>query len=342
MNTENQYIETDLGNIAPNPRGEYDPGASYEYLDLVEYAGGSFLCLAELGTTITDIAPAQGRTTAEWQRLAIPGNLTPEYIAMHDDVVNKAAETAENTKVVQNARENVIAMENNVQLRQSQTAQDAEKAEQSKDSAAGYALTAERSRQYAQEAEENIRMRVGTVDEIVNAAKEEIDQARQSANAAVVTQQETSTQAIKNAESDAKTEISRQTEDSLTYITQEADFYMKGVYQEAGSYVEQANASLLQTAQQGVADIQNEGAARLAGINKAGTDNAALVEGVGTAQVQSIQQEGDTQIQNVQAAAAEIQGDRGQIAKNTAALGGLSFCLAEDGGLDITIETEGE
>lgn len=33
--TENNYQETDLGNVSLNPRGEYDPGASYEYLDTV-------------------------------------------------------------------------------------------------------------------------------------------------------------------------------------------------------------------------------------------------------------------------------------------------------------------
>ena len=35
MESENKYIETDLGNVAPNPRGEYDPAAAYGCLDLV-------------------------------------------------------------------------------------------------------------------------------------------------------------------------------------------------------------------------------------------------------------------------------------------------------------------
>lgn len=48
-NTEHNYQETDLGNVSPNPRGEYDPSTEYEYLDLVSYQGGSYLCLAELG-----------------------------------------------------------------------------------------------------------------------------------------------------------------------------------------------------------------------------------------------------------------------------------------------------
>ena len=40
-NTENNYTETDLGNISLNPRGKYDSSATYEYLDTVSYQGGS-------------------------------------------------------------------------------------------------------------------------------------------------------------------------------------------------------------------------------------------------------------------------------------------------------------
>ena len=69
--TENNYQETDLGNVSLNPRGEYDPGASYEYLDTVSYQGGSYTCLAELGTTITGIAPDPGRNTDAWQMLTL-------------------------------------------------------------------------------------------------------------------------------------------------------------------------------------------------------------------------------------------------------------------------------
>ena len=88
MNTENHYQETDLGNIAPNPRGEYSQEELYEYLDLVVFEGGSYVCLAENGTAITGISPESGRTTQYWQVITIPGSLTPEYIAMHDRVVN--------------------------------------------------------------------------------------------------------------------------------------------------------------------------------------------------------------------------------------------------------------
>lgn len=92
MQTENTYVETDLGNIALNPRGEYSDEVSYEYLDTVSYKGGSYVCLAELTKTISGIAPVQGKNTEYWQILTLPGQLTPEAVAMHDDVAQNVKE----------------------------------------------------------------------------------------------------------------------------------------------------------------------------------------------------------------------------------------------------------
>lgn len=61
MQTENTYVETDLGNIALNPRGEYSGEASYEHLDTVSYMGGSYVCLAELTKTISGIGAGARR-----------------------------------------------------------------------------------------------------------------------------------------------------------------------------------------------------------------------------------------------------------------------------------------
>lgn len=71
-NTENNYQETDLGNVAPHPADEYDPKASYEYLDVVNYKGGSYICRVE-DRTVTGIAPAHGKNTDIWQLLTLPG-----------------------------------------------------------------------------------------------------------------------------------------------------------------------------------------------------------------------------------------------------------------------------
>ena len=196
MNTENHYQETDLGNIAPNPRGEYRQEEPYEYLDLVVFEGGSYVCLAENGTTITGISPESGKTTQYWQVITIPGSLTPEYIAMHDRVVNLSEQVEADTEEVRTAEQNVSGMEMNVAQMQEQTRKSAEAVEQSKDSAAGYASSADASRQAVEESEQNINAQVTGFDvhvsEKTEEAENEIEAARIAANKAIIAQQEQS------------------------------------------------------------------------------------------------------------------------------------------------------
>lgn len=228
--TVNSYSETDLGNISPNPRGEYDPETSYEYLDLVNYKGGSYLCLADLGTTVTGVAPAHGKNTDTWQLLTLPGGLTPEYIAMHDDVVNKAEQVEDSRAAVEAAQEEIEAAQADVQQLHSDTVEAAQKASDSRDSAAGYAQAAETSRQAAAESEQNVNAQITGFDthvsESVTQAQEEIAATRQQAIRAVASQQVTSTQAVKDQtasyitekETSAKTEIGNYTSEKVAEI----------------------------------------------------------------------------------------------------------------------------
>ena len=198
--TVNDYMETDLGNVAPNPRGEYSETAAYEYLDLVAYAGGSYLCIREEGT-VTGTAPEKGKDTATWQEVSLPGELTPEYVAMHDDVVNKATSVAEDTKTVASDREQVASMRENVAALQEQTAQDAQEAEKNWEASAGFASLAEESRKAASESEKNIRMLVEGfdthVEEQKQSAQEDITDSRQTAIKAIAAQQVSSANAVK-------------------------------------------------------------------------------------------------------------------------------------------------
>lgn len=227
MNTENNYIETDLGNVSLNPRGEYDPSAAYEYLDAVSYQGGSYFCTAEFETTITGIAPAQGRTTENWQLIALPGNMTPEYIAMHDDVVNKAKQVEASRAAVELSQQEIEAAQADVQQLHSDTEQAAHGAENSRDTAAGYAQSAEQSRKSASESEQNINAQItgfdAKVSESISQAKEEIDSTRQQAINAITSQQNTSVNAVKEQtdnyflqkETEAKTNIERYTNQEI-------------------------------------------------------------------------------------------------------------------------------
>lgn len=198
--TVNEYNETDLGNVAPNPRGDYSETGEYEYLDLVAYAGGSYICTKEDGT-ISGTAPTPGKTTEIWQEVSRPGDLTPEYVAMHDDVVNKAASVAEDAASVAADRVQVEGMKENVAVLQEQTAQDAQLTKEYRESAAGYASAAETSRTAAGESEENIRALVNGFDNHVEeqkqSAQEEITTSRQAAIKAIAAQQVLSVNAVK-------------------------------------------------------------------------------------------------------------------------------------------------
>lgn len=198
--TVNEYRETDLGNVAPNPRGDYSETAEYEYLDLVAYAGGSYMCILEEGT-VTGTAPTPGKTTEIWQEVSRPGNLTPEYVALHDDVVNKAASVAEDAASVASDREQVEGMEENVAALQEQTAQDAQLTKEYRESAAGYASAAETSRTAAGESEENVRALVNGFDSHVKeqkqSAQENITASRQDAIKAIAAQQVSSVNSVK-------------------------------------------------------------------------------------------------------------------------------------------------
>ena len=206
MNTENNYIETDLGNVALNPRGEYDSSAAYEYLDAVSYQGGSYFCLAELETTITGIAPDSGHNSEHWQMIALPGDMTPEYIAAYDDVINKAKQVETSRAAVELSQQEIESAHTDMQQLHSNTVQAAQEAENSRDSAAGYAQSAEQSRKVASESEQNINAQITGFDEkvteSVTLAQAEIDKTRKQAIQTIISQQEISVKNVKSQTED--------------------------------------------------------------------------------------------------------------------------------------------
>ncbi len=230
MRTENDYTETDLGNISPNPRGEYDEKASYEYLDLISYQGGSYLCLAEPKTIVSGIAPKAGQNTEVWQMIALPGELTPEYIAMHDDTIAKAKQTEASRTAAELAQEAAETVRTDVVQMHSETLQAATEARENCDSSAGYAQAAELSRKAAAESEQNINAQVTgfetEVSESVTQATEQIATARQKAVQTITSQQDTSVQAVKDQtaayisekNTEAKKEITDHAEQEIVRI----------------------------------------------------------------------------------------------------------------------------
>lgn len=250
MKTENNYQETDLGNVSLNPRGEYDPETAYEYLDTVSYQGGSYVCRIENGTTITGTAPEPGHNTDIWQMLTLPGNLRPDYIAMHDDVVNKAAQVEISRAAVEQAQQEVEAAQADVQQLHEDTVQTAQEAENSRDSAAGYAQSAEASRKAAAESEQNINAKMTDLDqkvsESVSKATGDIATARQQAIDTITTQEAKSTAEVKrvgtaalDSAKQASQDIKTAGQQAVRAITDQQNASVQAVKDETKSYIEE-------------------------------------------------------------------------------------------------------
>lgn len=278
MQTVNDFMETDLGNISPNPRGDYSAAATYEYLDLVVYQGGSYLCVAELGSSITGVAPVPGKVTAEWQVITLPGDLTPEYIAMHDTVVNKSEQVAADRVTVEESLRNVQSIQLDVEQLHQDTRAAAEEAENSKDSAAGYAQAADTSRQAAATSEANVNAQVtgfdGHVADKTADAETAITQARQRAVQVV----EDATKPALAAKTAAETAQSKAEAAQTAAETAKTDAQSAKTAAEtartgaeaAQSKAETAQASTEQTAAEAAKNIEEIGRAQIDAIKEAG------------------------------------------------------------------------
>lgn len=285
MQTENTYVETDLGNIALNPRGEYSDEVSYEYLDTVSYKGGSYMCLAELGKSISGIAPVQGKNTEHWQMLTMPGGLTSDYIAMHDDVVNKIKQVETSRAAVELSQQEVEDAQADVSQMRQDTQDASQMAIASRDSAAGYAQSAETSRTAAAESEQNINAQVTGFDthvaEKTSAAESTVEEARKKAIDAITTQRDASTKAV--------------TDEGTTQTKM-----VGGAGNTAVSAVAKQQAASVQA-------VEDAGTAQVTAIESAGNEQITEVNKAGTTQVENVEEAGNQQnVILTEAAAQEL------------------------------------
>lgn len=178
-------METDLGNVSPNPKGTYDNATAYEYLDLVEYQGGSYLCITALGTKITGTAPTPGKNTDVWQTVALPGNLTKEYLDKHADVIEKAKQVETSRAAVELCKQEVESAQADVEQMRQDTQQAAQNASDANTEAQQAAQQAEASRSAAQTSEQNAaasRDLANTYKANAETAKSAAETAAQEAN----------------------------------------------------------------------------------------------------------------------------------------------------------------
>lgn len=311
MQTENNYAETDLGNIAPNPMGDYNSAAEYEYLDLVTMQGGSYLCLAELGQTITGTAPEPGKTTELWQCLAMPGDRTPEYTDAHDKVVRLAKEVAQDAAKVAEDKQSVTQMETNARQLKGQAEESARQAENSKDSAAGSAREAKKSEESARQAENNVRT-------LVNGFDTHVEEKTTEATQAVATAKDNAVQAVERQETASVQEVKDQTG---VYITEQKELAKQELDDKVNQFGLDVNAIKTEVTEEGTKQIkavQDAAVTELAKITEKGTEQTGLVTA-----------EGNKQVQAVQTAAQEIAADREQIQKNKADIASLAQSKAD-------------
>ena len=298
MQSENHYTETDLGNVAPNPRGNFDSTAKYEYLDLVAMQGGSYLCLAELGQTITGIAPEAGKNTEHWQCVAIPGNMTPEYTDAYGKVVRLAREVEKDAAKVAEDKQSVTQMETNARQLKEQAEESARQAENSKDSAAGSAREAKKAEESARQAENN----VGT---LVNGFDTHVTEKTAEATQAVATAKDNAVQAVERQETASVQEVKDQT---ATYITEQKNLAKQELDDKVNQFGLDVNVIK--------AEVSKEGQKQITNVQEATTAELAKITEKGTEQTGLVTAEGNKQVQAVQAAAQEIIADREQINTN--------------------------
>lgn len=297
--TENNYQDTDLGNITFNPQGEYDPEASYEYLDTVSYQGGTYMCCVKYPNTITGIEPEKGKNSEYWQIVAAPGGLTSDYVAMHDDVVNKAKQIETSRAAVELSQQEVEAAQADVRQMRQDTQEASQAAIVSRDSAAGYAQSAEASRTAAKESEDNINAQVVGFDTHVaekeSEAETAITEARRAAVSAVSTKQDDATQAV----TDEGNKQIKNVEDAGTEQVGKAKSAGASAVSAAGAAgVSAVNAvKTQQTAS--IKAVADEGTQQVTAVNTAGSTQASIIETKGADQVKAIQEAGENALQNI-------------------------------------------
>lgn len=286
--TENNYVNTDLGNVALNSCGEYNADSSYEYLDTVNYEGGSYFCKVEFPKKISGIAPKAGVSTEFWQLLTIPGDATSEYIKLHDEVVNKAKQVETSRAAVELSQQEIEAAQADVSQMRQDTQEASEEAIASRDSAAGYAQSAEASRTAAAESEQNINAQVTGFDthvaEKTSAAETTITEARRAAVNAVSTKQDDATQAVID-EGDKQI---KNVEDAGTEQVGKA----KSAGASAVSAVGNAGVSAVNA-------VKAQQTASIKAIADEGTQQVTAVKTAGSTQVSAIKEAGENALQNI-------------------------------------------
>lgn len=273
MQTENKYIETDLGNVSLNPRGEYDADASYEYLDLVSLDGGSYVCVAEFGTIIAGVPPVCGESTETWQCIAIPGEATEEF----KNMVNLNRQYAEQSK--QNAS---TALE--AKLEASRSAVNASESEgnakKSENNASDYMDAASGYANKAAELKKATENDKKAVDEVAGKFPAEVKAATAKAEEAVAEAKRAALEAVLRQQSSSVGEVKKQTQEFVDNQKTEAKQEIQSIVDGFDADIEAIKTDLRTTGNEQAERIEAKGNEKVTEIARAGD---AEVEAVNSA-----------------------------------------------------------
>lgn len=251
MESTNNYTETDLGNVSPNPKGTYDNETAYEYLDLIEYQGGSYLCTIDFGTTIKGISPTAGQNSETWQLVALPGTSTEEYVAKHTEVIEKAKQVETSRAAVELCKQEVESAQADVEQMRQDTQQSAQSASDANTEAQQAVQQAEASRSAAQTSEQN----AAASRDLANTYKEAAETAKSAAETAAQEAEQSKTAAETAAQQAA------QSKTDIDNIKSDIEEAAKG---ENVSQI-QKNMNDIGSLKQAISDLQGSGS----GLNNA-------------------------------------------------------------------------
>lgn len=152
---------TNMGNVTTNPDGSYSDSKTYNFLDMVSYEGGSYVCL-ENGTI--GVRPSPGESTDRWFCSSVPGEATPDFknlVTETKEAARTAKEKASEAETSAKASEISAQAASNSAGAAAASARDAENA---KDVVAGYKNAAEKAASSAATSEKNVNDKIAGLD----------------------------------------------------------------------------------------------------------------------------------------------------------------------------------
>lgn len=271
---------TNMGNVTTNPLGSYSDSKTYNFLDMVSYEGGSYICLEN--ETI-GVRPSPGESTDRWFCSSVPGEATPDFknlVTETKEAAKTAKEKATDAEVsAKNSNDSAMAASSAATL-----AIDAAKnAENSKDVVAGYKRAAEKAANDAASSKESVDTKIAGLDETF---ANKTNSSMQSINEAVDAKAEEIKTEINTTKQQAINTITNQQDASVNIVKTEGEKIITKVGNDAKTVaddratVEEATQTVLNNAQEVAQNTQTvasntEKAAVSAEGAKTSADNAA-------------------------------------------------------------------